>query len=57
MESKPYEIDPNNPDFGYLPAIVMGFQNVAARFYDTIELMRAALHLLPLTPLGEPEDP
>lgn len=57
MESKPYEIDPHNPDFGYLPAVVMGFQNEAARFYDTIELMRAALHLPPLTPLGEPEDP
>lgn len=55
MESELHEFDPNNPELGYLSAVVMEFQNVAARFYDTIELMRAALNLPPLAPPQEPE--
>lgn len=55
MESEYYDIDPNNPDLAYLPAVVAEFEKVAAHFYHTIELMRAALHLPPIPP-DEPDE-
>lgn len=54
MGSERDEINLDNPDLAYLPAVVAEFERVAAHFYNTIELMRAVLHLPPLTPLEDP---